>query len=125
AGQAAVVAALEGAVEHVVFGAIQGREAVQPGLVDVGVTGGAGAGSAAVGGDAGHRGEGGGLHDGLANVSGYLVCGAIVLDESQCWHGLLLGCSGQGWAAIGVGSKRGTRPRVSKSRGPIRLQAMA
>jgi hypothetical protein len=85
--EAAVGATLGDVVEHVHLGTFCGRKAFHPGLIHIGVAGGAAAGPATVALNAGQHGEGGGLHDGLADFAIHLVGSAAVFDESKGGHG--------------------------------------
>src|SRR5690606_10047383 len=118
AAQAAVVTTLEGVLEHVTLHAFRCLHLVQPRFVYVGVACGAAAGAAAIGRQARHAGERGGLHDRLADFAVDLMVGAVMFDKGQCGHVLLRFLWAQEWLGKGCASKRGTRPRVSSNSGP-------
>src|SRR5262245_29092019 len=86
AGQAAVVANVEGEVQHVLFHLVAGADPFPPFGLDIDMTGGAGAGAAAVGIDARHHVLDRRFHHGHAVLAFDLLLCPVLLDESQPCH---------------------------------------
>ena len=87
AGQPRVAAHVEGEVEHFLFVALRQAHAVQPFGADVDMAGGAGAGAAAFGIDAGPAVGDGGAHEAVAVRGLHGVLAAAVFYEGDGGHG--------------------------------------
>src|SRR5262245_14755463 len=86
AGQPALLAHVEGEVEHVLFHRISRAGLFEPVRLDIDMTGGAGAGAAAIGVDARDHVLDRGLHDRHSRLAIDGLFGAIVLDECYLRH---------------------------------------
>ena len=88
AGQAAVLAHVEGEIEHVFFHLLRRPGRLAPGVIDIDMAGGAGAGAATFGVDAGHQFFTAALHHRHAGLRLDDAFGSVVLNKGDLGHGI-------------------------------------